>query len=108
MDYALAMEIWGQIKATTLTDLKQDLIDAAVRYARLRVDWLLADPEKQASIGSDRAACHNALISTCDILGRNMARNGEDASWRETLGADRQRIGDFACFLHCRLAISAR
>ena len=91
-----------------LTDLKEDLVDAAIRYARLRVDWVLADPEKQASIESDRSASHNAFIVTCDILNRNMAKHGEDASWRETLGEDRKRIGDFACFLHCRLGISAR
>jgi hypothetical protein len=108
MDYELAMQIWRQVNSTALTDLRQELIDAAVRYARLRVDWLLADTEKQISVGSDRSLSHNALIISCDILGRNMARAGEDASWRKTLGDDRKRIGDFACFLHCRLGISAR
>ena len=108
MDYTLAVQIWGQIKSTMLTDLKQDLIDGAVRYARIRVDWLLAPPENQQSIGHDRSACHNAFIVACDILSRNMAKQGEDATWRKTLGEDRKRIGDFACYLHCRLGISAR
>ena len=108
MDYALALDIWDRVKASTLADLRQDLVEAAVRYARLRVDWLLADPEKQASIGSDRSASHNAFIATCDILSRNMGKIGEDISWRKLLGEDRKRIGDFACFVHCRLGISAR
>ena len=108
MDYQLALTIWRQLHHSELTDLRQDLVDIAVRYARLRVDYSLANGEWQAQLESARTACHNALISACDILARNMAQRGEDASWRERLGNDRKVIGDFACYLHAILGIAAR
>lgn len=108
MDYTGAAGIYAGFRSTKLTDLKTDLIEAAIRYARIRVDWLIADAEKQRSTSEDRTAAHNAFIAACDILGRNMDKNGEDGSWRAELGQDRQRIGDFACYLHCILGLSAR
>lgn len=36
-----------------------------------------------------------------------MANNGEDITWRKTLGDDRKIIGDFACYVHCILGIQA-
>lgn len=93
---------------TAADDLLQDLIEAAVRYARLRVDWALRDREGRAALDPTRTAAHNALIDSCNILGRAMVRAGEDASWREALGDDRKVIGDMACHLHCVLGVAAR
>lgn len=107
MDYATATDIYVAIRATTLTDLFDDLLEVAIRYAETRVQWLQS-PEKRSQIETDRTACHESLIAACDILSRNMAKKGEDNSWRRTLGDDRKRIGDFACFVHCILGISAR
>ncbi len=108
MNYETAAAIYSRVRSTKLTDLKADLVEAAVRYARIRVDWLLADAETQCRIGEDRTPAHNAFIVACDILSRNMTGNGEDGSWRDELGQDRKRIGDFACYLHCLIGISAR
>jgi hypothetical protein len=108
MDYATAVDIFTRFGSTKQTDLKADLIEAAVRYAQIRVEWLLADPERRRHIDEDRTRAHNAFIATCDILGRNMDQHGEDGSWRADLGTDRKRIGDFACHLHCMLGIAAR
>jgi hypothetical protein len=108
MDQATILRIWQQIKGSSLDYLRDPLVDSAVRYAEMRVCWLLADPQRQADLGADRTRCHNALIGMCDAMARNMAKQGEDASWREELGDDRKRIGDFACHLHCILGLSAR
>jgi len=108
MDYARAASIYARFRSSQLFELKSDLIAAAVRYACIRVDWLLADAEKQRRIGEDRTPAHNAFIVTCDILSRNMTKHGEDGSWRTELGSDRKVIGDFACYLHCILGVSAR
>jgi len=108
MDLDEGAELWRQIRASTQTELRQDLVELAVRYARMRVDYHLATPEAQRQLEHARSACHNALISACDILARNMAQRGEDANWRERLGDDRKRIGDFACYLHAILGIAAR
>ncbi len=51
---------------------------------------------------------HNTLIDNCNILSRNMAKKSGDVSWREVLGDDRREIGDFACYLHCILGLSAK
>jgi hypothetical protein len=37
-----------------------------------------------------------------------MKASGETNTWRELLGYDRKDIGDFACFIHCILGLSAR
>jgi len=108
MEYHEACVIWKQICESKLTDLRQDLLELAIRYARMRVDYFLADAERQRFLGSDRSACHNAFICSCDILARNMNQHGEDASWRKRLGNDRKVIGDFACLLHALLGIAAR
>ena len=108
MDYDEAVNLWCLIRSSALTDLRQDLIDLAVRYARARVDYHLAEPEKQRWMGHDRSTLHNALISACDVLARNMVQHGEDRSWRDRLGNDRKIIGDFACYLHVIFGIAAR
>lgn len=89
-------------------DLLQDLTEAAVRYARLRVDWALMDREGRSALDPTRSAAHNALIDSCNILGRAMGRAGEDTAWRDALGHDRKVIGDMACHLHCALGVGAR
>jgi hypothetical protein len=108
MDYEMAVEIWRQIRASALGELRQELVELAVRYARMRVDYWLAKPEQQRLLGADRSRCHDALIAKCDILARNMAQRGEDDLWRIQLGPDRKDIGDFACFLHAMLGVAAR
>jgi hypothetical protein len=108
MDYEEALGIWQIIRGSSLVDERQEFVDLAVRYARMRVDYFLAEPEKQRWLGADRAACHNALICACDILARRMDEVHEKAGWRKELGDDRKEIGDFACHLHAMLGIAAR
>jgi len=58
--------------------------------------------------GNTKTVSHDAFIDSCNILSRNMAKAGEDNSWREVLGDNRKEIGDFACYLSCILGIKAR
>lgn len=108
MDYEIAENILKQLVITKLEDLKNDLIQKAVRYARIRTDYQLAPSESTNEIGALRTNAHNAFIDSCNILSRNMANNDEDITWRKTLGDDRKVIGDFACYVHCILGIQAR
>ena len=84
-----------------------ELVEAAVRYARLRVDWALTLPEARAEIDLRRRSAHNVLIDAFNILSRSMAKRGEDNSWRALLGDERRFIGDVACQMHCLLGIQA-
>ena len=85
-----------------------DLLAAATRYARIRVDWALCDHEGRVELGSKRTVAHEVLIGECNILSRAMMRAGESNEWRADLGTDRQFIGDVACHIHCYLGLAAR
>ena len=104
----LAHRILDDTKKTACQDLRDDMLEAAVRYARCRADWALAAREKRVEMDQARARAHQVLIDSFNILSRGLARHGEDNSWRGELGDERRAIGDVACHLHCILAISAR
>lgn len=93
---------------TVADELLHEVIAAAVRYARLRVDWALLDLENRRELDSTRTAAHNVLIDSCNALSRAMLRSQEDNEWRRSLGDSRQLIGDMACHLHCLLGLAAR
>ena len=115
MNFATAEEIFRGIDRSA-TDpaslsLKRSLLEAAVRYARIRTDWALADSWKDADAdtrkakGASRRAAHDAFIDSCNSLSRYLSEAGTDISWRAKLGTDRREIGDFACYLHCLLGL---
>ena len=108
MDYQRALLIYTSIQKSALSNLKSELIQAAIRYSRLRVDWQLANLEERKYLNNERTIAHNSFIDSCNILSRNMAKSGEDIKWRELLENDRKTIGDFACYLTCILGIEAR
>lgn len=103
----IAKRLFDEINKTTLGSLKNDLINLAVEYSRLRVEWYLADDETKQEMDHIRTAKHNAFIDSCNILSREMIKIGEDAGWRKVLGNDRKTIGDFACFVYLILGIKA-
>ncbi len=105
MDYILSIKIFKQITASKLIDLKEDLVEKGIQYARIRTDWHLSDLEKRKEMDQRRSISHDVFIDSCNILSRNMEKNGEEISWRMELGNNRKEIGDFACYLHCILGL---
>jgi len=95
-------------KDALLTRLFDELVLAAVKYARLRVDWQLASLEERTDMDARRTRAHNAFMDSCNILSRAMVKNALGVEWRAELGTDRKEIGDFACHIHCLLGIRAR
>jgi hypothetical protein len=91
-----------------LEQAARSLVQAAVRYARIRADWQMATLEERKGMDGSRTAAHNALIDACNIVSRKAVKKGRTAAWRGLLGQDRKEIGDFACHLHCLLGILAR
>ncbi len=57
-------------------ELKRDLRNAAVNYARLRVQWFLADQDEKREYETTRVVSHNRLIDACNILSRYMESRG--------------------------------
>ncbi len=108
MTLELAKKLFYEINKTSLHSLKNDLINYAVDYSRIRVDWYLVEEVEKDGMENLRRAKHNAFIDSCNILSREMIKAGEDASWRKVLGNDRIAIGDFGCYINLILGIKAR
>ena len=107
MEYGTAANIYIQFSETEQKDALNDLVFSAVEYARIRTDWYLSDKERRIELNERRKASHETLIDSCNILSREMAKNGENITWRDTLGEERVDIGDFACYLYCIIGIKA-
>lgn len=89
-------------------ELRRAFYGAAIRYAHIRAEWVLLSVSDRADRNQSRTAAHNAFISYCDALERFMGKEGWDTEWRAKQGNDRKVIGDFACYVHAFLGISAR
>jgi hypothetical protein len=94
MKYETAIAILEKIQ-TRETDLYRDLLLCAVRYARLRTDWRLADANERPAMDAARTAAHNAVIDALNILSRAMVKAGENTAWRKEVGDNRQDIASF-------------
>jgi hypothetical protein len=103
-----AKQCFDLIKESALTALRRQLIRAATDYAHLRAVWQISEREERRQMDQRRTLAHNAFIDCCNILSRSMEKADEDNSWREVLGDDRKRIGDFACYVHLFLGLEAR
>ena len=91
-----------------LQPLVRSMLKHAVRYSNIRAVWWLADEEKRKEMDPERTLAHNAFISSCNALARNMKIEMEDVTWRVKMGEDRKDIGDFAVFLVTVMGIKAR
>ena len=86
----------------------QDFLKKAVAYAEIRCDWEFMTREEKQEIDAQRTNRHNAFITAVNILSRFAENEGVDNSWREKLGEERKRIGDFACFTAYMTGIANR
>lgn len=89
-------------------ELVNDLIEKAVKYAEIRAKWEIWDRENRIKEDAGRTIKHNAVIDAFNILARLLKADGIDTAWRDKLGENRKRIGDFACFLVYMIGIGNR
>ncbi len=89
-------------------DLFKNVFAAAVKYSQSRAGWTLWDREKRMEEDSARTSRHNQVIDSINILARYLKVQGKPASWRDVLGDDRKRIGDFSCYLVFIGSLNAR
>ena len=108
MDWEKATAIACAIGGSRLVEHRIRLFRSALCYAGIRAQWQLSTPEERLAMNEGRTRAHDAFIEACDVMGRGMANENEDVSWRGKLGDDRKEIGDFACYLNLILGLAAR
>ena len=87
------------LKVKDKMDCYNGILKAAFEYTSIRCKWELMDREEKINEDNYRTACHDTFISSLNSLSGRAAAEGVDLSWREELGDDRKRIGDFACYI---------
>ena len=56
----------------------------------------------------DRTVMHDSVIHSLDELAAYTKEHGKEAKWRDELGYQRKRIGDFACYVSLIYGVFAR
>ena len=80
------------------------LCEKAVSYASVRGHWYTMTQEERNNEDDYRTALHDSFIAYVNAT----ARHQGNPSWRERLGNDRKKIGDFACYLALHQALVSR
>ena len=98
-------EKYHESRDEILTELVDDLISQALKYAKMRIDWYGFSREERAEKDSLRSSIHDRFIDNLNILNRYLTKEG-----METLETDDDRkvVGDFACYIAYRIAVSMR
>lgn len=89
-------------------EIVNELIEKTIKYSAVRAKWEIWDRETRISEDKGRTIIHNAVIDAFNILARLLSKDDIDTTWRDELGENRKRIGDFACFLVYMIGISNR
>lgn len=103
-----AYEMIAEIKESSETELREDLLRSAIRYASVRAEFSLMNADERRDADVSRTRLHNVFIADCDILARAMNKAGEVCGWRERLGQERKRIGDLACWMVLAFGLGTR
>lgn len=108
MNYNQSQKAIQEILKLNNERLLKQYVTKALRYVTLRVNWYLGDQEQRTEMDEERTRAHNVFIDFCNIISREMHKQGLDNSWRKNLGENRKVIGDFACCLIAEIGIKAR
>ncbi len=98
----------GKCKLEDKKAFWNDFLARAAEYTGIRNRWEFMNREEKIEADSDRTLTHDGFITSVNILARIADNEGVDNSWREKLGEERKRIGDFACFVTYITGISNR
>jgi len=80
-------------------ELWDDFIIRCVKYTKIRCDWEYMNYQDRIDSDPGRTSTHDTVIDAVNVLARLATKEGIDTKWREDLGDNRKRIGDFACFV---------
>lgn len=112
LQYQEALEIYQSMTENLnrsdkdILDLYNRLLEKSVRYAHIRAEWNALTREEKLEKDESRTATHDSFISSINIISRTEGEIG--SQWREKLGNDRKRVGDFACYIFLFRSLEAR
>lgn len=113
MTFEKSIELYNEIVKVENDFLRDEFIEKAVEYARIRTNWHFMDTDERRAENKGRTIKHDAFIDTINAILRFMKTNGANTDWYDELPdfrskAGRKEWGDFACFIHCYLGIRLR
>ena len=89
-------------------ELWDDFVQRCFKYTLVRCKWEFMDYQERIDADPSRTRMHDTVIDSIEILARLANKEGMDISWRDDLGNERKRLGDFACFVTYITGISNR
>ncbi len=98
----------GKCSLEDKMDFWNEILIKAAEYTGIRNKWEHMSREEKIDADEGRTLKHDSFITSLNVLSRIVNAEGIDSSWREELGDDRKRIGDFACFITYITGISNR
>ena len=106
--YTDMIHSFNECKLEDKMEYWNDFLKKALGYTTIRCQWETMTREQRIEADKGRTMKHDAMITALNILSRIAENEGIDNSWRERLGEERKRIGDFACFVVYMTGISNR
>lgn len=110
-----AMQIYDDIlksvekcKIDDKWDFVNEFLKKACIYATTRQQWEFMPREERINKDSSRTITHNVFIDSINILARLLNSDGVETPWREQLGNQRKRLGDFACYVAYIIGLNNR
>lgn len=87
-------------KDTDAQLLFKEVLSSARDYVELRSIWQELSPQEIARRNAERSFLHDSFILEIDALAKYLkSKNNKRVVWRERLGNNRRRLGDFAEYI---------
>ena len=103
LEFEQAMKVYEELLEENLEEdeiydkLWDHALHCMIDYGSLRAHWKITPKTDRSN--DDRTVMHDSVIHSLDELAAYTKEHGKEAKWREELGYQRKRIGDFACYV---------
>ena len=87
-------------------ELYDELCRAAVKYTNMRLEWNWFSLEQKQDKDSLRTSYHDRFITQWNMLQRYLTNTYQE--YIDKVSDDRKVIGDFACYICYKIAVSMR
>ena len=112
LEFEQAMKVYEELLEENLEEdeiydkLWDHALHCMIDYGSLRAHWKITPKTDRSN--DDRTVMHDSVIHSLDELAVYTKEHGKEAKWRDELGYQRKRIGDFACYVSLIYGVFAR